>query len=180
MIVVKVKFTHDLDSHHDSDSSEPAPDVGDFSTLPNGDDLEVGEMPNPDADGKVMAYEEVWRQLDWSAGIQPGSINWVLESTDGEGSLPGFKVFYAKLGRFFLAVSKTSERQNAVFSALRQDLDTSLGKWKSLYEIGDMSNLVKIDSQDDGLQSDKSWTVGQVVLVGKIRYVVRALSGDGF
>lgn len=54
-----VEFQHQLDSL----GGDSGADVGNFTSLPDGDRLEAGEMFNHDI-GEVMGYEEVWRSLD--------------------------------------------------------------------------------------------------------------------
>ncbi|KAL3471212.1 hypothetical protein BJX99DRAFT_237976 [Aspergillus californicus] len=79
----EVLFTHELDSRN----SFGVADCGSFSSLPNGDDLEVGVMPRADLPGApVREYEEVWRKLPFrpcSEGPSAG-VSFVLErGTDG-------------------------------------------------------------------------------------------------
>ncbi|KAL8284305.1 hypothetical protein RQP46_005054 [Phenoliferia psychrophenolica] len=66
----KAMFTSHLDSRFvpsDSSSTDspPEPDVGVFQSLPNGDVLETGSMPNPLSPTPLLPvpYEEVWRRL---------------------------------------------------------------------------------------------------------------------
>ncbi|KAL4783909.1 hypothetical protein BJX76DRAFT_242678 [Aspergillus varians] len=81
----EVLFTHELDSRN----AFGVADCGSFSSLPNGDDLELGVMPRPDLPGApVREYEEVWRKLSirqiegyWTAS------SFVLERGIGETQL---------------------------------------------------------------------------------------------
>lgn len=72
------KWTHTVDSWYPDPSG--VVDHGVFETLENGDTVERGTMRDLD-DGKVKAYEEVWRD-----GVADGAESLVLqldETTDG-------------------------------------------------------------------------------------------------
>ncbi|EIN11197.1 hypothetical protein PUNSTDRAFT_25082, partial [Punctularia strigosozonata HHB-11173 SS5] len=57
----KSRWIHLIDSRGaDWEGEDGREDSGIFETLPNGDDLERGEMLDP-ASGKIRPYEEVWR-----------------------------------------------------------------------------------------------------------------------
>uniref|UniRef100_A0A093UNJ1 Protein HRI1 n=1 Tax=Talaromyces marneffei PM1 TaxID=1077442 RepID=A0A093UNJ1_TALMA len=146
----KVKFTHEIDSHHTSPATteeeeengkgeEEVADEGLFTKLPNGDDLEIGEMPAPHRGGKVSAYREVWRELkigfDHSDSGEGDETCWMLESLDMEKRK---RTFYCKVGRFFLALRRM-ESSEVEFSAIRQEQTPSQtgGKeWVTKYSIG--------------------------------------------
>lgn len=169
-----MKFTHEIDSHSPSASgteedgkegAEEIADEGTFTKLPNGDDLEVGEMPAPHLGGKLAAYREVWRELD--PGLEDNNNSedgestegkgngtcWMLESLDTEGQERKKKkkkrTFYCRVGRFFLAIRRTEKRvsdQKGVgfeveFSGIRQEEETrpqaNGGKeWIAKYSVG--------------------------------------------
>ncbi|ODV94330.1 hypothetical protein PACTADRAFT_86518 [Pachysolen tannophilus NRRL Y-2460] len=71
----KIQFHHTMDSRLVNEiyyakknnlllpSTEDTPDIGHFTTLPNGDKREDGEMLNI-ATGKIQPYIEIWRSLD--------------------------------------------------------------------------------------------------------------------
>lgn len=187
---MKVKFTKSLDSHHDpTKSEEPDPDVGEFTKLANGDDFETGEMPNPDADGKVMAYEEVWRAVEWDVPVsrsgeaKTGEMKgWALESVDQsqhEMNLPmeDFKgvrkCFYLRLGRFYLAISRTWWDDQPIFTALRQDFDSEKMDWVTKYSIGDTHDLLKMSDSTD-IETD-GWSLGDTVKISTDVFIVRAI-----
>jgi hypothetical protein len=174
---VRVKFTHPFDSHHAVGSAEPAPDVGDFTKLPNGDDLETGEMPNYDGDGRNMPYEEVWRELDWS---QPGakSVSWILESIDPDDGVQKNKTFYAKLGRYFLAVRKIVDGREADYAALRIDFDKDNMEWKVRYEIGEVGDIGKKFASEIDATKQHQWRIGEEVVIFGERCFVKAISVD--
>lgn len=168
----KVKFTHTIDSHsndqHNDTTSEDHDEVadeGEFTKLPNGDDLEIGEMPAPHLGGKVAAYREIWRELKSSldseglTSITSMPLNWYLESLgdgddyDGKAG-SGKRSFYARAGKFFLAIRRTEARMsgagnNAVkygFAAIRQEIvDNEKSKWTTQYSIGDqVEDMLKL------------------------------------
>ncbi|KAF7797797.1 hypothetical protein EIP86_009002 [Pleurotus ostreatoroseus] len=78
----RCRWTRVVDSHwangHDGDGEEEA-DIGRCEPLPNGDELETGEMRNPDT-GRVEPYEEVWREEK----VERGSRVVVLQLYDAE------------------------------------------------------------------------------------------------
>lgn len=71
-------FSHLVDSRVPA-GGEPAPDIGRWHVLANGDELETGEMLNP-ASGRVEPYEEVWREED----VVPGTKVVALKLMDGD------------------------------------------------------------------------------------------------
>ena len=71
-------WTHEVDSRAAVEGAPPAPDVGHCQRLPNGDELETGEMINPTT-GKLCAYEEVWRDED----VMPGTRAVALRLSGG-------------------------------------------------------------------------------------------------
>lgn len=181
---MKIEFTHPLDSHHpnnESDDVSAAPDLGEFTKLPNGDDLETGEMAAPHLGGKVMPYEEVWRQLDPSihgddtnSESADGSSEvtaWILESVDEEDPAKNTaelttKSFYARIGRFYLAIrqmraassdpnqekSSGGETGTTSFAALWQELDAQSMTWETKHAIGDVARMPRMDT--DGFKTD--------------------------
>ena len=167
-----MKFTHILDSQHSPDTPLPEPDVGDFEKLPNGDDLETGVMPNHDASGQCMAYEEVWRELDWSIGVDADSVNWIIESVDDD--LGQTKIYCAKLGSYFMAVSRTAEAGGIVYSAIRQDFDLEQRRWKVRYDIGGETSSSGLHHYTGDGHNEDQWTVGSEVAFGGAKFVVRA------
>ncbi|EED14839.1 hypothetical protein TSTA_043140 [Talaromyces stipitatus ATCC 10500] len=173
----KVKFTHEIDSHKphrnassdetddEDEEEEEVADEGEFTKLPNGDDLEIGEMPAPHLGGKVAAYREIWRELkigfddnddddddDDDGGDDAGKgACWVLESlNNNESEVPNKgkkkRTFYCKVGKFFLALrrtetdySETNEigKKNIEFSVIRQELINKTEEdWVTKYSIG--------------------------------------------
>lgn len=62
-------WSHVVDSRDAGDIADSGalPDIGTCHTLPNGDEMETGEMVNPTS-GKVEPYEEVWREEEVPAG----------------------------------------------------------------------------------------------------------------
>ena len=137
-------------------------------------------MPNPDAGGRVMKYEEIWRDLnvggggggdDSSESTGTGGRSWILESVDGDDGLAKaqkgmLKTFYARSGSHFLALRQTVLPGGGVaFLALRQDFSLATRRWETRYEIGgDLSALWRMDgSWDENVAG--GWGVGDTVVV---------------
>lgn len=139
-------------------------------------------MANPDAGGKVMQYEEVWRDLndDDSDSVGKGDSNWILENVDQDegglvkGAEQKRKTFYARLGKYFLALRQIVREGGVDFVALRQDLDLGTKRWEAKYEIGDVTGLWKMDERWDEKEAE-GWKVGEKVVVGDEACVVRAI-----
>jgi len=62
-------WDHLVDNRSIGTGGEAVPDIGRCQMLANGDELETGEMLNPET-GKVEAYEEVWRDAKVPVGTQ--------------------------------------------------------------------------------------------------------------
>ncbi|KAK5046054.1 hypothetical protein LTR84_008511 [Exophiala bonariae] len=181
---LKVKFTHPLDSHYVAGEEEGEPDIGEFTKLPNGDDLETGVMTAPHLGGKIMPYEEIWRELDPGVG-QAGdgsdgkTSSWILESVDPSSDAEATRLsksYYARGGKFFLAlrqVNITSPPSISV-SAIRQDWDADKSAWVTKYAIGNVDGLFSLGTGTDGAGD---WKVGDEVKIGLEgeRCIVRAL-----
>ncbi|KEF51601.1 uncharacterized protein A1O9_12236 [Exophiala aquamarina CBS 119918] len=171
---LKVKFTHPLDSHYVAGQEEEEPDVGEFTKLPNGDDLETGIMGAPHLGGKIMPYEEVWRELDPQldlSGVSGRSktSSWILESVDQpstKGDPTVTKSYYAKAGNFFLALRQvTIARPSSIsVSAIRMEWDTEKLSWNTKYKIGNVDGM--FDLSQEAADGDGFWKVGDEVKVG--------------
>ena len=136
-------------------------------------------MPNPDADGKVMDYEEIWRELDWSFDMTDGNVNWILESADDDTLTSGkTKTFCARLGKYYLALAQVARAGEVSFSALRQELDSESRKWKTRYQIGDVMGLLMMDQTSNIVEDAKDWKVGQKANAKGSVFVVRAVSTE--
>jgi len=123
-------------------------DEGLFKKLDNGDELETGEMINPDTGG-LMPYEEVWRTVPVEgAGI-------VLLESLGEGD----KTFVGRIGKWFQGIGT----RDGVVSAMRQEFVD--GKWEVRFLMGS-SDVVPL------IEGECSWKVGEQVEVGGRRWKV--------
>lgn len=148
-MAVKVKFDHRISSQAPEDGGEEqAADVGTFSKLPNGDDLETGEMAAPHLGGKIAPYEEVWRQLDFGKrdGMDGGSLPfaWVLESVAEHGT-GGVLSWYARVGRFFLGIRRRGgDGSGVAYDAVRQEWNDEEGRWVTRYSVGSQDGLWKV------------------------------------
>ncbi|KAJ5893361.1 hypothetical protein N7495_005052 [Penicillium taxi] len=185
---LRVAFTHELDSHNAFESV----DCGTFVTLPNGDDLETGEMPRHDLPGAPVAeYEEVWRELPFREspeGTKKG-ISWVLESDDGdlseiEGEVTVRKIFLGRIWGTFLALQQdlTHVRQRSpsgewlvtktggVVSARREEWSDG---WMERYAVGRFGG--SLPSMARGIQGMDSWeTVGERIDIDGRPFILRA------
>ncbi|SGY49294.1 BQ5605_C001g00764 [Microbotryum silenes-dioicae] len=104
----------------DEDKSPPA-DEGTFTTLPNGDVLETGSMPNPDVPGSpIQEYEEVWRRL-----LLPKVVKCLILAREDD------KVFWGRVAGWEVGMGVDYQSK---FWATRRDLNGS-GEWKDV--VGD-------------------------------------------
>lgn len=181
-----MKFTHPLDSHYVAGEEEGEPDIGEFTKLPNGDDLEEGVMAAPHLDGKIMPYQEIWRELDPGVVSTDGdggdgkACSWILESIDQPSTVEATttsKSYYAKGGKYFLALRQvqTTSPPSISVSAIRQDWDSEKLAWSTKYTIGNVDGMVNLSSE---AIVDGGWKVGDEVKVGSggERCIVRSLA----
>ncbi|KAF7714762.1 Uncharacterized protein PECH_002267 [Penicillium ucsense] len=190
---VNVRFTRELCSFNEIGMVDPAT----FSPLPNGDDLETGEMPRTDLPGAPMtAFEEVWRELPFRQGPEgpERGISWVLESddrdrlaSDSEGPVTVTKVFVGRIWGTYMIFQqvqthsreKDSEdklslrRIGGEVSARREEWNGSA--WEKKYVVGPEGDaLPSIMSGFDG-EGHGSWRVpGEVVKISGKPFIVRA------
>ncbi|KAI1913968.1 hypothetical protein LOZ39_002257 [Ophidiomyces ophidiicola] len=181
-----VDFTHAIDSLNQFDTA----DRGTFTKLPNGDDLEIGRMPRQDLPGApIEDYEEVWRDIQLSTGV-----SWILESeeslqvnskADGGdriaktflGCVPGHCTtlrqwqWYEGNGQNGEMVSR---KRGGMVSARREEWDPAReSPIITKHAIGDdLDKLPTLDETKTALKSGVA--VGDVVVIGGCRYVVRA------
>ncbi|RAK87110.1 hypothetical protein BO79DRAFT_31664 [Aspergillus costaricaensis CBS 115574] len=180
----RVSFTHELDSRNSFD----AVDCGTFSALPNGDDLEKGEMPRADLPGSPIAeYEEVWRELKFREGPEGHNtgVSWVLESKqkpldEGE-EAEVERTFLGRVWGTYLALrqvqihtrprgsSTTVVKSGQEVSARREEWDSASG-WQLKYSIGPAGAQLPSTTQ---ILEDSSWQIGQTVILAGKDYIVR-------
>ncbi|KAJ5358224.1 hypothetical protein N7541_005382 [Penicillium brevicompactum] len=191
-IPLKVLFTRELDSLNEIGIV----DVGNFSPLPNGDDLESGEMPRADLPGAPMtAFEEVWRELAFREGPEGAKkgISWILESDDAplalgeqEKEVTVTKTFLGRIWGTYLAFQQTQthtnqknesgewsvKRAGGEVSARREEWGTG---WEEKYVVGpDSAAVPSIKSGFEG-EGKGPWKVpGEKVSIGGKSYIVRA------
>ncbi|KAJ5557131.1 hypothetical protein N7494_001046 [Penicillium frequentans] len=184
----RVVFTHDIDSHHNFNVSEPCP----FLALPNGDDLETGKMRRADKPGAPMTdYEEIWRYIPLRDIPEEcgGNTSWVLESVEdplGEGQHLITKRFLAKVGGFYLvqqqeqthvksqsadggwAVKITGEEVSARWEEWLGD------HWEEKYVLGPLGGKLPSMAKDlIGKSQSMCWTPGDNTSIKGSQYVVR-------
>ena len=160
---MKVKFTHEIDSR-----GYTAPDEGIFTKLPNGDDLETGEMPRPEKDDVVTPYEEIWHEFP---APPEASVSWILRGDSSEDGT----TFLGRLEDAYMAFKKTPQ---GAFTALREERDTKTDEWKVKYLIGSE----KLPSMNDVLSCDPD-SIAQKsnidVLGNRYRVCATAIEGGG-
>ncbi|KWU46253.1 hypothetical protein RHOSPDRAFT_32251 [Rhodotorula sp. JG-1b] len=145
----RARFTAVFDSHRlhpeTSDGHEPAsgdeadddpPDEGSFSTLPNDDVLERGEMRRPET-GEITPYEERWRRLPLTRDQDAPVRVVMLESTDG-----GDKAFLGRVGDFEVAIARRGDQVEAIV----RRLDGTA--WETIMATVDGAGLQNLDSID--------------------------------
>lgn len=183
-----MKFTHEIDSHSTSESGDydegEVADEGIFTKLPNGDDLEIGEMPAPHLGGKVAAYREVWRELnpcleDTTREDKSTTTCWMLESVDTQEQVQR-RTFYCRVGRFFLAIRRTERRLSdqggaeIEFAGIRQEetrpRDGGEKEWTVQYSVGkEVDDMFHMSTSefvlDNTTSGDSSWKVDDQVVV---------------
>ncbi|KAJ5798451.1 uncharacterized protein N7503_007747 [Penicillium pulvis] len=191
-IPLKVLFTRELDSFNEIGIV----DVGNFSPLPNGDDLECGEMPRTDLPGSPMTgFEEVWRELAFREGPEgpKKGLSWILESDDrdldfGEGNeVTITKMFMGRIWGTYLAFRQvqthtrekgvsgewTVKRAGAEVSARREEW--SSGSWEDKYLVGPDGGAVPSMKSGFAGEGEGSWRVpGETVTIDGKAFIVRA------
>lgn len=108
----KIQFRHEISSHVPHNHGGEWTDIGDFSSLPDGDRKETGTMVNP-ATGKEAPYVEIWR-----------TISALKLSEDGE---------YVKLKDDKEA---EEENKNVKFACIKVDQDTNKDYLGTVVKIG--------------------------------------------
>jgi Protein HRI1 len=114
-------------------------DEGFFQSLENGDELETGEMPNPDT-GLVSSYEEIWRTMPTSG------TGYVLLESKGKMN----KTFLGRIGDVFQGIGYVKGSIHA------KRLVHIHGKWEEKFTMGDAEVIPMIDEDDE-------WNVGDEV-----------------
>ncbi|RDW64319.1 uncharacterized protein DSM5745_09730 [Aspergillus mulundensis] len=179
----EVLFTHELDSRN----AFGVADCGTFSTLPNGDDLEVGVMPRPDLPGApVSEYEEVWRELPFPRMEGRENVSFVMESatggTLGEGEekevtrtfIGGIWGTYIALRQRQVLVRPVGEtkivvRSGGEVSARREDFVH--GGFEVKYSLG--SEADKLPTREDIRSPSSDGAPEKLVVCGQ-EYIVRS------
>lgn len=189
IFIVRVSFSHELDSHDAFESI----DCGTFVSLPNGDDLETGTMPRPDIPGTPETeYEEVWRELPFREGPEGSQkgLSWILESADEdvkeEGETTITKTFIGRIWGTYLALQQVQtlkkekdstgnmvvKKSGADVSARREEWDSG---WKVKYAVGGLSDTLPsmAGEFEKGITGSLKFTGEKILVQGK-PFVVRA------
>lgn len=159
----KARFTPILTSRPPFPGQTETGDEGTFSSLPNGDTLEVGTMYDPE-DGKLKAYKEIWRDLPTSGTA------FILEAIDDgateEESPRVEKAWVAQMGGYQLMVAKLGDTTYAARVAFK-DGDQS---WRTLHTVGkiEKTNLVHPVNPPDSL-----WKAGETIESAGRRWLVK-------
>ncbi|KAJ5087895.1 hypothetical protein N7456_011511 [Penicillium angulare] len=191
-IPLNVSFTRELDSLNEIGMV----DTVDFSPLPNGDELESGQMPRVDLPGEPMTtFEEVWRDVPFIEGPEGArkGISWILESShdelenEKEGDVTVTKKFLGRIWGTYLAFQQAQthskekgadgkfsvKRSGAEVSARREEWNGS--EWQGKYVLG--PEVDAVPSMKTGFEGEGkgAWRVpGEKVLIDGISYIVRA------
>lgn len=187
-----MRFTRELCSLNEIGMVDPAS----FSPLPNGDDLETGEMPRADLPGAPMAaFEEVWRELPYREGPEGAKkgLSWILESDDSDlkpsetdGEVTVTKLFIGRIWGTYMAFQQVQihsqekgsdgswslKRTGAEVSARREEWNSG---WEEKYVVGpDAAALPSMKTGFEGEGQD-SWRIpGEKVVIQGKSFIVRA------
>lgn len=152
--------------------------------LPNGDDLEVGEMPRADVPGApVCAYEEVWRTLVPPVAVEGEGhcVSWVLEGRKKSVGDELTRTFLGRAGGVYLALRQVQTvegedgcvRRGGKVSARREEWGISSG-WRDMY-VFELDGESLPSMRNVGVEDQREWKQGQTVVVCGEEYVVRGL-----
>ncbi|KAL2869441.1 uncharacterized protein BJX67DRAFT_331739 [Aspergillus lucknowensis] len=190
----EVLFTHELDSKN----SFGVADCGSFSSLPNGDDLEVGVMPRHDLPGApVREYEEVWRKLLFRRVDDRPSrgLSFVLEAGGDVGLEQGeekevVRTFVGAIWGTYIALrqkqvlirptgdSNTVIKRGGEVSARREDFVRGAG-FRVKYTIGTEAGELPARDDVQFLAVDGIRQANDKVMVRGQAYVIRAFEDLG-
>ncbi|KAL3459233.1 hypothetical protein BJX64DRAFT_265259 [Aspergillus heterothallicus] len=183
----EVLFTHELDSRN----SFGVADCGSFSSLPNGDELEVGVMPRSDLPGSpVRDYEEVWRKLLFRRAGESSRVSFVLEAGGNVQLEEGEKkdvvrTFIGVIWGTYVALrqrqilarpvgeSKTIIQNGGEVTARREDFVRGVG-FRVKYSIG-RADYLPVHADVEPLMAGGQLVPGKKVVLRGEEYVVRAL-----
>ncbi|KZT26114.1 hypothetical protein NEOLEDRAFT_1177917 [Neolentinus lepideus HHB14362 ss-1] len=146
------RWEHVVDSH-----GSTAVDEGEFTLLPNGDEVEAGTTYNPET-SREEEYREVWRQVP----VERGAPAYVLESDRGAA-----KIFAGRIGLYYQAMGQTGAGGRG-YSARRWQMEA--GVWRLVYEIGeiDLPGPLDVGEVDEG----DRLRIGGVVYVVREAYAI--------
>lgn len=188
-------FTHEIDSLGHFETV----DCGVFTKLPNGDDLETGQMPRTDLPGApIRDYEEIWRDID----LPTSGASWILESeadpagqqfegdTSKDGEANGVvKTFVGVVLGHFIALRqrqwleveeqngrKVARKRGGAVSARREEsISTGDNSFMTIFSIGDESETLSLRADiENGLELSEKVGPGEVLTVNDCKYIVRA------
>jgi len=153
--------------HHTIDSTGPSPpDSGTFSTLPNGDDLEIGSMPCPTRNNAITDYEEIWHSLAPLPGpANLPSVGWILQSEDG-------KCFVSRIGGGFIGMREAKGEKRGF--GVRHE-EWSDGEWQVKFvgeevQVPSMSEVAESELKGEG-----KWKEGNVVEISGEKFILQTI-----
>lgn len=123
-------------------------------------------MPNPDKNGEVTPYEEIWRQIQPQSGSRRG---WILQAESERGTS-----FLGQFNGIFLAMN---QNKNGEFSVRKEELtkgpDTP--QWTMKYQSGplELPSLEKLGVVN--FPGEEQWKSGDLVSIGGDEYKVCGL-----
>ena len=113
--------------------------------MENGDELETGEMLNPDT-GRYSSYEEVWRTLPTSGS------GFVLLESKGERN----KIFLGRIGDVFQGIGYV----NGLIHARR--LVKTPNGWEEKFLVGDAKVIPIVEEKEEWKAGDEVNFAGRV------------------
>ncbi|EFX05964.1 hypothetical protein CMQ_4033 [Grosmannia clavigera kw1407] len=162
------RWHHIIDSRHIFD-----PDEGEFENLSNGDSLETGSMSCPEKGGVVTPYEEVWRSIQPTAGLERG---WILQREEDDGSKT--ITFLGRVGSVFFAMKQ--QPPSGHLTVRREELQTAEAgsdkapQWVTKYHSGNATLPSLANAGLLNFPDELTWKVGDEVTIQGQLYTVRA------
>lgn len=130
-------WTHEIDSRNCLDE-----DSGYIEVLPNGDELEKGQMRNPDRDNRVMKHEEVWRNIP-------------LLKAEGVIARQDDKTHWLAVVDNYLLLLDSMNGAFSVASYVKHN-----GTWQKIYKVGlRMYPEILADSNIHDLLKNSRWEI---------------------
>lgn len=133
----KCIWTHEIDSRGWTDE-----DSGYIRAINERDELESGSMKNPDNHNKIMAHEEVWRNLET---LDRGYIAKKVHGSE----------WFAVVDRHVLRLHCESDQ----FSVARFEKNVATSHWTTVYAVGPWQFESMHDELIQGVFDSESWSI---------------------